>query len=361
MTAALTLVVNPAAGGGKPASYLPRVTAVLDAAGASYTVSQSASLEHARTLAAAAARRGETVVAFGGDGLTGALAGAIAEVTEGSPGGAAGPAQQQAPQQAQQQTEQQATQQTQQQAEQQAGQVRTGPGAPGSPAGPARPACAFGIVPAGRGNDFARTLRVPFEPAAAARLLVDGRLQPVDLISVTGAEGGHAIVAGSVYVGIAAVAGEIANRARLVRGPAVYHVAALRALLGWRATTFRVETTRPDGARATSEFRGYAVVVANTPYFGAGMKVAPGALHTDGVLDIVAMRHAPKVAFVRVLLKIRHGSHVSLAQVSTDRAAAVTVTVDRPMPAGGDGELLAVRPPLRIRAMPAALNVIVPR
>jgi diacylglycerol kinase (ATP) len=311
MTGPLAIVVNPTAGGGKPARYVPTVTAVLDAARAAYTVSESTSLEHARLLAAQAAGRGDTVVAFGGDGLTSALAGAIVQ---------------------------------------------------SAPSGHARPAGAFGIIPAGRGNDFARTMRIPFEPAAAARLLLRGRPQPVDLIAVTGtgAQESPIIVTGSVYLGIASVAGEIANRARLIRGPLVYNVAALRALVGWKPTRFRLETTGTDGGQTTREFRGYAVVVANTPYFGAGMKVAPDASYTDGVLEIVLMRHGPKLAFVRALLKIKDGSHGTLAQVRTQRAAAVTLAVDRPMPTGADGELLAVRSPLSIRALPAALNVIVP-
>ncbi len=305
MTVPLTIVVNPAAGGGKPASYLPQVTSVLDAAGASYTVSPSTSLEHACTLAAQAAGRGDTVVSFGGDGLTGALAGPVAQ---------------------------------------------------------AAPAGRFGIIPAGRGNDFARTMRIPFDPAAAARLLLDGRPQPVDLLAVTGAgtAAAPAVVAGSVYVGIASVAGEIANGIRLIRGPLVYNVAALRALAGWRATTFRVETTSPDGQRDVLEFRGYAIVVANTPFFGAGMKVAPAARYDDGELDIVLMRHGPKLAFIRALMKIKDGSHVSLAQISTGRVTEVTLSVDRPMPVGADGELMPIRAPLSIRAMPSALNVIVP-
>jgi diacylglycerol kinase (ATP) len=313
MTVPLTLVVNPAAGGGKPASYLPKVTAVLDGAGASYTVSHSTSLQHACTLAAQAAARGDTVVAFGGDGLTGALAGPVAR-------------------------------------------ARAGESA-------AAPAACFGIIPAGRGNDFARTMRIPFDPAAAARLLLDGRPQPVDLLAVTGAGTAQAptIVAGSVYVGIASVAGEIANRTRFIRGPLVYNIAALRALAGWKATTFRIETKSPDGQRDALEFRGFAIVVANTPFFGAGMKVAPGARCDDGLLDIVLMRHGPKLAFVRALMKIKDGSHVTLAQVSTDRATEVTLAVDRPMPVGADGELLAIDAPVSIRAMPAALSVLVPR
>jgi YegS/Rv2252/BmrU family lipid kinase len=319
----LALVINPAAGGGRPARYLPEVTAVLDASGRRYTMCESTSLDHAREVAAEAAGRGETVVAFGGDGLTGALAGAVSA----SSGGHG------------------------------ADRAQYGPGESPRTTGP------LGIIPAGLGNDFARTLGIPFQPAAAARVVLGGATAAVDLLEVTqaGEESDAPVIAtGSLYVGIASVAGEIANRTKLIRGPARYNVAALRALLGWRDTRFRVEATLADGLRATDDFSGYAVVVANSPYFGAGMKVAPAAEIGDGLLDVLVMRHAPKLTFLRLLTKIKNGSHVALAQVSMSRAAAVTVTVDRPLPAGADGELLAARSPWHVRVLPGALNVIVP-
>ena len=52
------LVVNPAAGRGRALRILPEATAALDAAGAAYHVTESASLDHARDLAARAAQRG---------------------------------------------------------------------------------------------------------------------------------------------------------------------------------------------------------------------------------------------------------------------------------------------------------------
>jgi diacylglycerol kinase (ATP) len=327
MTGPLTIVINPAAGGGAAARCMAQVAAVLDAAGARYTVQESKSLDHARSLAAAAAEGGDTVVAFGGDGLTGALAGAVAEAT---------------------------------------GRARGASGAPAAGAAPASQPAAFGVIPCGRGNDFARTHGISFEPAAAARLLAEGEPRPVDLIEVSG-DAGRATVAGSVYLGVAAVAGEIANQARLIRGPLVYNLAALRALLGWKPTTFRVEAAGADGARIDREFRGYAVVAANVPYFGAGMKVAPDADTSDGLLDVVLMRHAPKLTFVRALMKIKDGSHVDLDQIEVLRASSVTLSTDRPVPAGADGELLACAAPLaagaplHVRVLPQALRVIVPR
>jgi YegS/Rv2252/BmrU family lipid kinase len=266
-----------------------------------HRVVESASLAHARDLAAEAGDRGEVVVAVGGDGMAGALAGVAAAAD-----------------------------------------------------------ASYGLIPAGRGNDFAGVLGVPTDPAAAARLLLAGRSRQVDLIGVGTPAHEEVVVAGSVYAGLPALAGQVANATKLLGGPLVYPVAALRVLAGWRPVTFTVHVT---GQREPHEFAGYAVVVANSAYFGAGMQVAPPALIDDGVLDIVLMRHAPKLTFVKALLKIKDGSHVALPQIDLDRGTEVTVTMSRDIPAAADGESLACADPLaagtplRIRVLPGALTV----
>jgi diacylglycerol kinase (ATP) len=219
----------------------------------------------------------------------------------------------------------------------------------------------FGLIPAGRGNDLARVLGIPADPAAAAALLHGGRTRRIDLIGVSVPGAGQAIVAGSVYLGVPSVAGEIANRTRWLRGPAVYSLAALRAVARWRPATFGLH-----GSAGQRQFSGYAIVVANSPYFGAGMHVAPPALIDDGQLDLVLMRDGPKLAFIRALMKIKDGSHTALKQVSLERDTDVTLTVERPMPVAADGETISFAAPLpagtpvRIRVLPGALTVIAP-
>jgi len=297
-----SLIVNPAAGRGRALAAVPRATAALASAGATYDVFVSASLAHAGELATQAAGAGSAIVAVGGDGMAGALAGAAARA-----GGT------------------------------------------------------FGIIPGGRGNDLARVLGIPVDPAAAATVLAAGKTRQVDLIGVTAPDGAELIVAGSVYVGVPSVAGEIANATRWLRGPLVYPVAALRAVATWRPSRFEV-----IGDSGRHDFVGYAAVIANSAYFGAGMMVAPPARIDDGVLDLVLMRHGPKVAFVRALTKIKDGTHTSLREVSLERDHEVTLTVDRAMPVAADGETLPCAAPLpagaqlRIRALPSALTVIVP-
>lgn len=309
MNAAFTIVVNPAAGGGKAPKHLRTIRKVLDQAGARYLAHDSKSLIDAGILAAEASVRGDHVVAVGGDGMVGAIAGAVARAKPQGDG-------------------------------------------------------VFAIIPAGRGNDLARTYGVPFGSTDAAKLLLAGQLCPMDLIEVTDANGRQLTVAGSLYIGIASMAGKIANDIRLIRGPAVYPVAALRALIGWKPATFTVESTDPTltmrAIRAPQEFSGYGIVITNIPYFGSGMRVAPDAAPDDGLLDVVLMRHSSKLVFLRVLGLIRKGTHVKLPQVSTGRAANLKVACDRLMPIGADGESLQIPFPLCIRILPNALRVIAP-
>jgi YegS/Rv2252/BmrU family lipid kinase len=299
------LVVNPAASRGRGVRRLPEILGVLSAGSAAVRICETASLGHAALLADEATGQGEVVVAVGGDGLVGALASAVSRA-----GGT------------------------------------------------------LGIIPAGRGNDFAHMLGIPADPAAAAAALLDGNPRPVDLIGVRAGPGAEEIVAGSVYLGVVSEGGEIANRSRWVAGPLGYQIAGVRALLGWRPATFTVDCGPPTGP-ATS-FPGFCVIVANSVYLAAGKKAAPEADVSDGLLDVIMVRQARKLSFVNVMLKAGSGAHVRLSQVSTDRSASVTVTTDRAMPAAADGETLACAAPLsagtplRIRALPGALLVITP-
>lgn len=307
MDTTFTIVVNPAAGGGNALRCMQTIRAVLDAVRVRFLIYQSRSLEDAGILATQAAVRGNYVVAVGGDGMAGTVAGAVARAKPEGDG-------------------------------------------------------VFAIIPAGRGNDLARTYGIPFGSTDAAKLLLAGQLYPLDLIEVTGIDGTQAIVAGSVYVGIASMAGEIANNIRLFPKPAVYPVAALRAVVAWKPATFTVDNTCPaptvGAIRTPQEFPGYGLVIANIPYFGAGMKVAPNAAPDDGMLEVVLMRHAPKLVFLRALGMIRRGAHVKLSQISTGRATNLTVGCDRSVPVGADGESLHIPLPLYIRIVPNALRIM---
>ncbi|MCQ6553391.1 diacylglycerol kinase family lipid kinase [Streptomyces sp. C10-9-1] len=288
-----TAVVNPAAGGSSGTAALLPLARLLREAGAELDTRYSRSLDHARELAREAGAQGRVVLAVGGDGMAGCVGGALSG-TE----------------------------------------------------------ARFGLVPAGRGNDFARALGLPTDAAGLAEVLLHGAPRAVDTIEVSSAAHGGTAVLGSVYAGVDAVANRHANTSRLLRGAASYYAGGLRAVAAWRPAGYRITV---DGAEHA--YRGYTVVAANSGFYGFGRLVAPGASVDDGLLDVVVIRHGPKRLFFTIMDELRTGAHLHRPQVEVLRGREVRIEADRPLPYGADGEVDGALP-VTARVRPGALNVL---
>ncbi|MFJ4467040.1 YegS/Rv2252/BmrU family lipid kinase [Streptomyces sp. NPDC089424] len=288
-----TAVVNPTAGGATGAAALLKVARLLREAGAELETEYSRSLAHARELARRAGERGRVVLAVGGDGITGGIGGAL-----------------------------------------------SGTGT------------VFGVVPAGRGNDFARALGLPGDPESLVKILLDGTPRAVDTIEVTSAAHDRTVVLGSVYAGVDALANRHANRARLLRGTASYYAGALRAITTWRPARYRVTVDGREHAYA-----GYTAVAANSGYYGSARLVAPGARLDDGLLDVVMIHDAPRRLFFALMKELDSGTHVERPQVSVVQGREIRIEADREIPYGADGEVEAVLP-VEARVLPGALRVL---
>ncbi len=287
----LALIVNPVAGGGRPARALPQVQAELRARGFEQRFEYTKSLAHARDLALEAAAGGEVAVAFGGDGLISAVAGALRH-TDG----------------------------------------------------------VVGILPGGRGNDLCRVLGIPLKPVAACGVLATGVQRRLDL----GEAGGRAF-AGIASCGFDSVVNQIANETTVVRGSPVYALALLRALPGWRAAGFEVGI---DGD-PPRQFTGYSVAAANSRQFGGGMRLAPDASLTDGLLDVVIIEDMTKLRFLRLTPTVFSGRHLRYREVSVLRGREVHISATEPFTLYADGEAIAELP-VTVRVLPAAVRMIVP-
>lgn len=288
-----TAVVNPTAGASAGAAALLALARHLREEGADLRTEYSRSLAHARELAREAGQRGRVVLAVGGDGIAGGIGGAL-----------------------------------------------SGTGA------------TLGLVPAGRGNDFARALGLPRDPAALARVLLHGEPRPVDTIEVSSAVHDRTVVLGSVYAGVDALANRHANRSRLLRGSASYYAGGLRAVTTWRPARYRVTV---DGEE--HPHTGYTVVAANSGYYGSGRLIAPDARVDDGLLDVVMIRRAPRRLFFALMNELKAGAHVRRPQVRILRGREIRIEADREIPYGTDGEVDATLP-VTARILPGALRVL---
>jgi diacylglycerol kinase family enzyme len=309
----IRLIVNPAAGGGRAGRLAPAVEQALAGHGLRVRREDTRHLDHARELAAQAARAGETVVALSGDGMIGAIAHVLRGV----------------------------------------------------------PDSLLGVLPGGRGNDLARVLRIPADPIAACAVIAHGTPRAVDLGEVEG----QAFV-GIASAGFDSDANRIANEAPSRLGNLVYAYGALRALASWHPARFELELDAdPTGgagagdgagagsasasARQTLSFSGYTIAAANSGVYGGGMRLAPDARLDDGLLDIVVIEQVSKLRFLANLPKVFKGAHVRLPTVKVFRAAEVRISADRPFTLYADGDPIA-QLPARIRALPGAVRVLVP-
>ena len=284
----LQLVVNPAAGGGRCLKALPKVEAALSSH--DVVVTPTRSLEHADELVAAAVADDRVVVAMGGDGIIGRVAGAVAALDG-----------------------------------------------------------LMGVLPGGRGNDFCRSVGIPRDPVAACAVLTSGVATPVDL----GYAGDVAFI-GIASIGFDSDVQERVLSSGLPLGQMVYLYGSLATIFSWKPARF---TCSVDGVPLS--LSGWSVAVANTGMYGGGMRLAPSASVTDGLLDVVTTRATSRLAFLRALPKVFKGTHVREPSVSVSQARSVVLDADRPFRVFADGDPVATLP-CTVTMKPAALKVLLP-
>jgi len=217
----------------------------------------------------------------------------------------------------------------------------------------------LGVIPAGGGNDFAASLGIPLDTVAAARLLLEGSVCLLDAVRVKTADGVVRLYTGGGGVGLDAEASRYAGGIyRNVRGRLRYVLSAIRALTGFHSMQVRLQTDVENEANIV----GHALLVAvlNTPSYGAGVRLAPGAIMDDGKLDLVLLDN---LGFFEVLtmlpaLLLRGDVHSTRLQRRTVRR--VRIETDRPCAFHADGEIVGATP-VEVAIVPGALRVLCPR
>ena len=287
----LTLIANPVAGGGRGRRALDAACAALERLGARFraltTTSASHAIELAREVAGAGAET--VVVAVGGDGHVGSLAGVMRDTDT-----------------------------------------------------------PLAIVPAGRGNDLARVLGIPNDPAAAARLALDGEPRSLDVGEVGGVP-----FLGIASLGFDSEANRIANASRH-SGNTVYLYAALRALAGWRHARFEVTV---DGAPYA--FTGYTVAVANSKAYGGGMLLVPHAVLDDRRLDVLMVHEHSRLRWLATVPRVFRGTHVGDPRAQFLTGQVVEVSADRPFTVYADGDPIGELP-ITVRVAEHQVRIVAP-
>lgn len=300
------IIANPRAAGGRAAKVLPELRGAFERSGLQCEIAETAACGHASDLARAAREDGvDVLAALGGDGTINEVAQAYAD---------------------------------------QDGRPVTGP--------------ELAIIPLGTGGDFRRSFGWDQDLEQSVRRVTHGRPRLVDLAwaSFTGnqrqPEGRAFINVGSA--GISGVVTRAVNESsKWLGGRATFYLASFRATLGYSNRPVQLKV---DGEVA---FQGpmYLVAFANGKFFGGGMKVAPNADPSDGLLDCVVHGDLSRVAAVALTSSMYDGTHVSRPKASSFRGQhfeLVPWLVDTSTPLELDGETPG-HLPLTVSVLPGAI------
>lgn len=227
-----------------------------------------------------------------------------------------------------------------------------------------------GVIPLGSGDDFAKVLppeapvggnafdwRAGVQKVAQrnTRLYDAGRVRGDQMHAGSNSESRYFINAIEVGFGAHTVQ-NLAGVPRFMTGHFAYLAAVFKTMVDYPALHLRIQLDdEPAFEQVTS-----LIAVTNGRCFGNGFWVCPGALPDDGLFDVMIAEKVSRRTILRVLPKIRAGTHIDELVVKMRRARRVILESDEPILVEADGEMLIPKTRrLELPILPGKVRVIV--
>ncbi len=143
----------------------------------------------------------------------------------------------------------------------------------------------MGIIPAGTGNDFIKTVSIPKKPMEALEFILTHDARPVDVGGLN--DRLFLNVCGTGF-DVTVLDYTLAAK-KYFRGLLPYLIGLIRGIAHYKPVYVRFTV---DGH--TEEREVLICSIANGRYFGGGIAICPEATADDGLLDLVIAEHQPR-------------------------------------------------------------------
>jgi len=218
----------------------------------------------------------------------------------------------------------------------------------------------FGVLPIGRGNDFAFGAGVPSDFTESMRLLLNGTFYPMDVGLVTGGDFPKGRYFGNgVGIGFDAIVGLEAAKMKHLHGAAPYIIGALKTLVMLpKAPT--VEISYKDRKQILTPA---LISIMNGKRMGGAFFMAPDGNMSDGLLNLTITHQGTRISLLKAMMLYMKGKQSRHRGTITDSAEKFSLkALSGSMTAHADGETICVAgTALRVQIIPSALQLITRR
>lgn len=183
----------------------------------------------------------------------------------------------------------------------------------------------LGLIPAGRGNDFARGTGIPLDPIKALKCVLYGRRTPIDYIDVSGVK----------CLNVAGTGLDVAVLERVYAGKSKSYLSSLVYNLK-HFTPYRLTVTA-DGI--TNVYDAIMVGACNGTQIGGGIRLSPASVADDGKLNAVIMTMPQSGGLTKALLKFKAGKHLNEPYTTHLLCEELSALSDEHFPVQLDGEI----------------------
>lgn len=207
-----------------------------------------------------------------------------------------------------------------------------------------------GIIPCGTGNDFARTVGIPFDHEKNIMSIIKGETRKVD----TGRCNGQMFINSATF----GLDGEVVKNTQIVKkivsGPSAYLLSTIKTLATYKSKKVRIKIDE-----LTIDRDILIIAVGNGKYIGGGMKITPNAEVDDELLNICIVNKTPKLKLLSVFPLIFKGKHISCKEVEMfDGKEISIICIDDILDVNLDGTLVGTTP-VEIDIFGDKINVLV--
>ncbi|MBX7148808.1 diacylglycerol kinase family lipid kinase [bacterium] len=209
------------------------------------------------------------------------------------------------------------------------------------------PKAILGILPFGRGSDLARALGISRDPAQAIKHLSGNKTKLLDvgvahLFNLKHQEETLYFL-NNAYVGIGVLVDQHSNKApRWGGAKGAYMYGLARAFIEYRIQKMNC---RVDGKNHALNVLN--LVIANGPFYGAGMYASPMARLNDGIFDVVSIGKFTLARAIRELPRLYSGQYLKLPEVKFYRGKEIELKPAYPnqeLPVDMDGDTVGYLP-----------------